>query len=74
MLRLFYLAIGADVGLVMTNSVVKTLLDSEGARPSFFQVPCSGRVPHPSRFLRRVRYSRCARTALSPFTSPPSPH
>ena len=39
MLRLFYLAIGADVGLVMTHSVVKALLDSEGARHSFFEVP-----------------------------------
>ena len=30
MSRLFYLAIGADVGLVLTHSVVKALLDSEG--------------------------------------------
>jgi len=42
MLRLFYLAIGADVELVMTHSVVKALLDSEGARHSFVEVPCSG--------------------------------
>lgn len=42
MLRLFYLAIGADVGLVMTHSVVKALLDSESARHSLFEVPCSG--------------------------------
>jgi len=40
MLRLF--AIGADVGLVVTHSVVRALLDSEGVRHSFFEVPCSG--------------------------------
>jgi hypothetical protein len=39
MLRLFYLAIDADVGLVMTHSVVKVLLDSEGALHSFFEAP-----------------------------------
>ena len=38
MLRLFYLAIGADLGLVMTHSVVKALLDSEvrGTRSLWF--------------------------------------
>jgi hypothetical protein len=43
MSRLFYFAIGADIGLVMTHSVGKALQDSEGARHSFFEVPCCGR-------------------------------
>ena len=42
MSRLFYFAIGADIGLVMTHSVGKALQDSEGARHSFFEVPCCG--------------------------------
>ena len=39
MLRMFYLVIRADVGLVMTHSVVKALLDSEGARTRSLQGP-----------------------------------
>ncbi len=59
LLRLFYLALGADVGLVMTHSVVKALLDSEGARHSFFEVqwPWAGFPALGSSGLRRAHFS-----------------
>jgi hypothetical protein len=59
MLRLFYLVIRADVGRVMTHSVVKALLDSEGARHSFFEIPCGG---HQRAFQRLVLQDFAKRT------------
>ena len=41
MLRLFYLAIGADVGLVMAHCVVKALRERVRDTRSF-EVPCGG--------------------------------